>query len=210
VQFPSLQELFMTKKLIFALAGMTLFAANAFAAVTTYTDRATFEAAAAGHITDNLNNVTDGSGGGGLDRGSYAWTMNSFGCNSGPSMCGDNQIDGMQYPAYVWTYESGSFNFDNAIHAFGFDYGSYYNSTATVALNGYAASTTNGGFFGIIDTNAFSTVQYTADYANLFDNVTYSTSITSAVPEPETYAMMLAGLGLIGAIARRRKAKQTA
>jgi hypothetical protein len=29
-----------------------------------------------------------------------------------------------------------------------------------------------------------------------------------AVPEPETYAMMLADLGLIRAIARRRKAKQ--
>lgn len=29
----------------------------------------------------------------------------------------------------------------------------------------------------------------------------------TAVPEPETYAMMLAGLGLIGTIARRRKAK---
>ena len=31
----------------------------------------------------------------------------------------------------------------------------------------------------------------------------------SAVPEPETYAMMLAGLGLMGAIARRRKSKET-
>jgi hypothetical protein len=35
------------------------------------------------------------------------------------------------------------------------------------------------------------------------DNV----SIT-AVPEPETYAMLLAGMGLMGTIARRRKAKQ--
>jgi PEP-CTERM motif len=32
--------------------------------------------------------------------------------------------------------------------------------------------------------------------------------LVSAVPEPETYAMMLAGLGLMGAVARRRKAKQ--
>lgn len=32
-----------------------------------------------------------------------------------------------------------------------------------------------------------------------------SASITAAVPEPESYAMFLAGLGLMGAIARRRK-----
>jgi hypothetical protein len=32
-------------------------------------------------------------------------------------------------------------------------------------------------------------------------------STVSGVPEPETYAMMLAGLGFMGAIARRRKAK---
>jgi hypothetical protein len=31
----------------------------------------------------------------------------------------------------------------------------------------------------------------------------------TAVPEPETYAMMLAGLGFVGAIVRRRKTKQT-
>ena len=32
--------------------------------------------------------------------------------------------------------------------------------------------------------------------------------VSTPVPEPETYAMLLAGLGLIGAVARRRQAKQ--
>ena len=42
----------------------------------------------------------------------------------------------------------------------------------------------------------------------LLDNV--SVSVTSPVPEPETYAMLLAGLGLLGFAARRRKLKAAA
>jgi len=41
-----------------------------------------------------------------------------------------------------------------------------------------------------------------ADYFASFDDGVLT---VAAVPEPETYAMLLAGLGLIGAIARRRK-----
>ncbi len=40
------------------------------------------------------------------------------------------------------------------------------------------------------------------DSTAFIDNI----SVTAAVPEPETYAMLLAGLGLMGFIARRRKA----
>jgi hypothetical protein len=40
--------------------------------------------------------------------------------------------------------------------------------------------------------------------SSILDNVT----ISAAVPEPETYAMLLAGLGLLGFAARRRKLKE--
>lgn len=37
----------------------------------------------------------------------------------------------------------------------------------------------------------------------------YTGSIAAAIPEPETYAMLLAGLGLMGAVVRRRGMRKT-
>ena len=50
--------------------------------------------------------------------------------------------------------------------------------------------------------------RYGSDQNYCADQFYLSGMTVTAVPEPETYAMLLAGLGLMGAVARRRKGKQ--
>lgn len=100
---------------------------------------------------------------------------------------------------------------------------------SNVSSQGVGFSFTNGTYTGSIqlkdqtNSNIGSPVSFgignIANYANL-NAGSYSFLVSgngnggyqfgvnvAAVPEPETYAMMLAGLGLVGAIARRHKEK---
>ena len=54
---------------------------------------------------------------------------------------------------------------------------------------------------GGLDKLSFLAVGNSDSYGGSIDMV----SLTAAVPEPETYAMLLAGLGLMGTVARRRR-----
>lgn len=49
--------------------------------------------------------------------------------------------------------------------------------------------------------------QFQAAGTNAFVSFSNNDGLVSAVPEPESYAMMLAGLGLMGTMVRRRKSK---
>jgi hypothetical protein len=51
--------------------------------------------------------------------------------------------------------------------------------------------------------------EFSKGHVNLGDDVHISSHVP-AVPEPETYALMLAGLGMIATVARRRKARTSA
>lgn len=94
-----------------------------------------------------------------------------------------------------------------------FDFSSVVNTTTAAAVNGNTAGRVSG-LGGTIATNwavgdtlwvRWTDINDTGgDHGLGIDNV--SLTVTSAVPEPGTYAMLLAGLGAVGFIARRRRA----
>jgi hypothetical protein len=81
----------------------------------------------------------------------------------------------------------------------------YADNGYRVALNwfGYNFFSTPTIQTGEVWQNQVSYLGGTVENSNGFGGVTYSA--LAPVPEPETYAMMLAGLGLMGFMVRRRK-----
>lgn len=88
-------------------------------------------------------------------------------------------------------------NVDGMIHIAQVFYGSDFGNPASVTFSGFR-------YTGVVTSQDISPRTY--DSPSLWFQGT-SVSVT-AVPEPESYAMLLAGLGLVGAVCKRRKAKQ--
>jgi hypothetical protein len=109
----------------------------------------------------------------------------------------------------------------------GFSIGNYAGSGVGLSTSGDAVNLFNA--FSVLQANvsfAASTNGYTFDnaagltgsvtqlsavgiqgaFANAGGDIGSPGAIAAAVPEPETYALMLAGLGLLGAVVRRRRA----
>lgn len=100
--------------------------------------------------------------------------------------------------ALVNYYEFDAFPFSVVISAYGDN--NQIIETHTVMIDTDESSLNEGLFLGIVRNTAdIRSIAYKGNYV-VVDNFTFNTP----VPEPETYAMLLAGLGLLGLSTRRR------
>lgn len=98
-----------------------------------------------------------------------------------------------------------TYSFDSAVSVLssGSNYWGY--TGYSVAGNAFTGSEFNG----VLQLHgSFTKMNIAVGQPEFWHGFNVGSASVSAVPEPESYALMLAGLGLVGAMVRRRKAKQ--
>ena len=188
-------------------------AGPAAAGFVTYDDRTAFETALVETRSDDLDAGLAQSFFSEAIRPDFVMVGEFYGCFS--HGCGDtatNALRGFDYPAFVWIYEGDySFTFDAPVSGFGFEYSppaagpESYDTAASIAIDGQAASAEHG-FFGVVSDTPLSvftlTVSGGAGYL-LIDDLVYGAATASAVPLPAAGAALLAGLAALAGVARR-------
>ena len=100
----------------------------------------------------------------------------------------------------VWTDGAGNTTFE------AFDHNGVSLGVVTVGLeNGsFNGETNEDRFFGAVDPLGISAIKISNASGGIeIDHLQYG--LAAAIPEPETYALMLGGFGLLGFVARRRR-----
>lgn len=214
--------MFNRKTIALAVSALVL-GASAHASTSFFNNEAAFLAAAAAPLNfESFENATSPS------ATTVAFAGGTFAC-AGTGYCPGffgtwtlGADTGVQ-SVYFASPDSATFTFNSPITAFGVHIGgagdvspntltaTLGNGDSGLALNNYTGDYSvfgsNNQYFGAISTTAFTTVTFTTSNSGdgiAFDSMSFG---VAAVPEPETYAMLLAGLGVMGAVARRRRIK---
>jgi hypothetical protein len=175
----------MNKKIRFALAIAGVLASTAASAQSFYLDS-----------TNQYNAVTLA-----LDAGSYEVSYLSGGWNPWGSPVDGCDVNGANC-AHGWY---NAFFIDNTAYA---SAGNFFASQSLASAAGQAMSPIS--FSLAAATNVVFSIK-DWPYSDNAGGISLSVnSVTAPVPEPETYAMMLAGLGLLGFAGRRRRMQASA
>ena len=188
-------------------------ATHANAAITVYTSQSAFLAAVSSYGTDTFDDLTVDSLGDSINRtaGAYSYTASAA-----------NGLYGAGGPGDYWLSTNARTdpivfsNFSSGVTAFGGNFfgsdiaGGYVaNGTLTLTASDGTALTytlnnaTQTSFLGFIADTGLNTV--TVEAPGLGTYWPTANNVVLAVPEPATYGMFMAGLGLLGFEARRRR-----
>lgn len=208
---------------ILPIAAILFSASAAHADIMVYTSQSAYLAAVGNTGVDTFDDLVVDSYDAPLSRsaGAYSYTADTVGVS--PFLFGaggtadhwlstDVRTDGIAFSNFSSViHGAGGFFFGSDI--FG-DYATSSGATLTASnINGEVAtynliSPTQSSFLGFVSSSSLQQMTVSVnDQVGLWPTVNnLQLSVVAAVPEPETYGMLLAGLALIGGIARRRKA----
>jgi hypothetical protein len=209
VRTPSL-PLYLLKPL--CLAVMLCATAAAQAGITVYTSRSDFLSAVTAPGVDTFDDLTVAAYGDTVYRTAAAYNYQAYSATG---------IWGAGGPTDFWLSNNTRYNpivfsnFSGGVNAFGgnffaSDVAGQFVPDGTVVLTAVDGATltydlagaTASSFLGFVSTSPLSSVTLGTDGGTYWPT---ANNVVLAVPEPATYGMLLAGLGLFGLIARRRR-----
>jgi hypothetical protein len=205
-----IQPLYSLKPL--CLAALLCAAAGAQASITVYTNQTDFLAAVSAPGVDTFDDLTVAPYGETVDRTAGAYNYQAYSATG---------IWGAGGPTDFWLSNNTRYNpivfsqFSGGVSAFG---GNFFASDVTgqfvpdgtvvlTAVDGGTltydlAGATTDSFLGFVSTAPLASVTLGTDGGQYWPT---ANNVVLAVPEPAMYGMMLAGITLLGAAARRRR-----
>lgn len=158
----------------------------------------------AGVAQDGLNFIELDSHFGHFNSATFDNNSGGNSTNSWISQTVNTSLGQVYHLSYWYSPRAGSQSGNNQINVFWNNLqlggGTYTNSGSGSGWNEYKFDVVGNGSSGTL---RFADVGTANTYGASLDNV----SLVAAVPEPETYALMMAGLGAVAFMARRRRPK---